>query len=245
MEIVNSKEIKKFVRIIIILTTIFITVPIIFYFFNFHGTLSDDHTKWGTFGDYIGGIVGTLFNLIAVLFSIISIYITLKIATRIHENEQKFNQENIVREADRFQKEIELTHKQNKPFPHLHLTKFGEETKIMLCNYGTGPMIVKKLNVSYNGITYSDFADLFVKTIPRPKNIYCVDFLVNNDEEHIIPSDGEKILFHAKATEIDVEDFYSFQKAFRTVFKDVILEIKFEDIFENHDERKYKLALFA
>lgn len=245
MEIVNSKEIKQFVLIIAIITIAFIAIPILVYFINFNGSLSDDHTRWATFGDYIGGIVGTLFNLIAVLFSLISIYITLQIATRIHENEQKFNQENIAREADRFKKEIELTHKQNKPFPHLHLTKFGEETKIMLCNYGTGPMIVKELKISYNEKVYSDFADLIVKLVTPPKNIACVDFLVNNDEEHIIPSDGEKILFFAKATKIEINDFHHFQLACRAVFKNIILEIKFEDIFENSDERKYSLKIFS
>jgi uncharacterized membrane protein len=245
MEIVNSKEIKKFVWIISILTIIFINVPIIIYFINFNGSLSDDHTKWGSFGDYIGGIVGTLFNLIAVLFSIISIYITLKIATRIHENEQRFNQENIVRETERFQKEIELTHKQNKPFPHLHLTRFVEETKIMLCNYGTGPMIIKELTITYDEKIYTDFADLLVKNVPSPNNTNSIDCVVNNDEEHIISSDSEKILFLLKSTQVDIEDFKNFQNACREIFTNITLHIKFEDIFENIDERNYSFAIFS
>lgn len=46
-----------------------------FYWYNFHTSeLSKDGAKWGTFGDYVGGVLGTLFNILGVIL----IFLTFK-----------------------------------------------------------------------------------------------------------------------------------------------------------------------
>ena len=37
--------------------TLIILVVVGFYFFNFHHSLSKENNAWGTFGDYVGGIL--------------------------------------------------------------------------------------------------------------------------------------------------------------------------------------------
>jgi hypothetical protein len=45
------------------------------YWYNFHKTgLSKEGANWGTFGDYIGGVLGTLFNMLGVIL----IFLTFK-----------------------------------------------------------------------------------------------------------------------------------------------------------------------
>lgn len=58
-------------------TVVILIAVVVFglYFFNFHNGISDDNGKWGTFGDYIGGILnpiiaGFAFYLIAKSYNL-------------------------------------------------------------------------------------------------------------------------------------------------------------------------------
>jgi len=64
----SEKSNKKYIIFWLVIITL-ISIVISFYFFQFHGGFSSDHSRWGTFGDYIGGIFA-FFAFIAVLITI-------------------------------------------------------------------------------------------------------------------------------------------------------------------------------
>ena len=64
---------KNLKLLIVILATISLAVMIglvILYFYRFHGGLSLAHDKWGQFGDYFGGALGTLLSFVNFLILI-------------------------------------------------------------------------------------------------------------------------------------------------------------------------------
>ncbi|MGR9087636.1 MAG: hypothetical protein ACU841_11250 [Gammaproteobacteria bacterium] len=64
---------KWFVGTIIIAFASFIVV-ISLYFLNFHGEISTKQDVWGTFGDYVGGVLNPFFSFlafVALLFTIV------------------------------------------------------------------------------------------------------------------------------------------------------------------------------
>jgi uncharacterized membrane protein len=228
MEIVNSKEIKRFVFIISILIILFTIIPIAIYLITFNGTLSDSQTVWGAFGDYFGGIIGTLFNLIAVIFSLVSIYITLKIATRIHENEQKFNAENIEREGQKTIQETILIHKQNKPFPHVDINRAVNKSEIIISNQGPGTLIIKKWLVIHADKEYKNYGDL-LDIIFNEK----LTFGRETSSKLIIATGASKALL-----DIEENDFNNMGEL--TSCNEILIKskikIEYEDIFENKFE---------
>jgi len=53
------------------LATIFLA-PLGVYFFKFHGSISEDHVRWGEFGSYLSGVYGSLALIIVVYTTIIT-----------------------------------------------------------------------------------------------------------------------------------------------------------------------------
>ncbi|MBK6698951.1 MAG: hypothetical protein IPG55_03450 [Saprospiraceae bacterium] len=241
MDIINKKEITKFIRATIIISIIFVFVPLIIYLINFGGSnFSNNPANWGAFGDYFGGIIGTLFSLIAAFFSLISVYITLKIASRIQEAENKFNEENIIRETHRFEKEIELTERQNKPFPYLDLNKFEKSTVITLSNYGTGPLIVKQMYLLHNNSKiYPNIFDFLKKNVKT--KITNTEIQYTSAPTHILPPNTTKELASILPVGELTEEFYNYQAECRDLLKDCRLFIKYEDIFEKEGETDFSL----
>jgi hypothetical protein len=67
----DGKYIKWLIGITIILTI----VPVIFYLYKFgDGTLSTDKGEWGTFGDFIGGVLNPLISLLTLA---VTVYIAI------------------------------------------------------------------------------------------------------------------------------------------------------------------------
>lgn len=79
----------------IIIAIVLIIIPLIFYVLNFHDQyFSSESSDWGTFGDYVGGVVNPVIGLLNV---IVLIYLTLKIAdiddkNRIDEKKNRVNE---------------------------------------------------------------------------------------------------------------------------------------------------------
>ena len=244
MEIINKKEIKLFVKIVIVVSLVTIIIPLFAYIYNFKDIeISSSSSDWGTFGDYIGGIVGTFFSLIAALFSLASIYITLRIAIRLQKYEDKKNSENIIREnerndkeKERFEKEIELAVKQNIPLPFLHMTKSPNKTEIILCNYGIGPLLLKEWYLEYDGTTYTNFDILLSAKVKTTINYNEVEFLNNTSPEHVLSPEGTRVLFSIKSKLPFSKDFMDFQYDCRDIFQDTKIHFVYEDIFENRKD---------
>jgi|LakMenEpi03Aug12_release.lakeMendotaPanAssembly.Ray.scaffolds.fasta_scaffold240226_3 uncharacterized membrane protein len=240
MEIVNKKRIKQFVLIIGTATALMTIVPLFLYFIKFGGEFSEEQAEWGTFGDYFGGIIGTLFNLIAVIFSLVSIYITLRIATRLHENEQKFNLENITRDKERFDKEIELIHKQNKPFPFLNVVRYKEKIEIELFNQGTGTLIVKKWKLICDDDEFKDFGSFLYKKIDFKKYEFTtISFRFNNVTNFVLAPATSKRLLQIIPIDEKTVFFDRFIKECKTNLGTAKISIDYQDIFENDNTYTY------
>lgn len=71
-----SLQIKKYsLEIILVVCVASAAIAVHAYYKNFHlWGLSDQTNNWGTFGDYIGGVVGTIFSFTGVVL----IYLTFK-----------------------------------------------------------------------------------------------------------------------------------------------------------------------
>jgi hypothetical protein len=72
----NQKKLEKLKKILLIISIscLLVTLLLIYsYVTIFSGGLSQDHNRWGVFGDYIGGTLGAIFSfatLIAILYTI-------------------------------------------------------------------------------------------------------------------------------------------------------------------------------
>ncbi|EPB0879091.1 putative phage abortive infection protein [Yersinia enterocolitica] len=55
-----------------------IFLSLLFYLLKFHDSLSNNHTKWGEFGSYLGGVTGPLVSIMAFIGLLKSISLTKK-----------------------------------------------------------------------------------------------------------------------------------------------------------------------
>lgn len=232
MEIIKKEEIRKIVKIVVIVTSISIIMPVCFYIYKFYDyKLSDIPSDWGTFGDYVGGTIGTLFGAIAALFTLISIYITLKIAIGLQEYEHKKYTENILLEKQKFEKEIELIHKQNIPLPFLNLKRGIEDTSITICNHGNGPLLIKKWYLKYKDKKYDNFHSLFPEELKSKLDLKNMDLIHNSSPEFIIPAGKQQPLFSLQSKTGGMTAFIEYQIESRIIFKETSIHFEYEDIF--------------
>jgi uncharacterized membrane protein len=238
MEIVNKKEIKAFVKLLLSLTIILTAIPIIAYFINFSGSISEKQSDWGAFGDFFGGIVGTIFSLIAVIFSFISIYITLKIATKIYEEEEKLHKKNDLRETKKLEREIELVHRQNKPLPHIFENYTKDKIRIYIENHGIGSLKIVSWKIKYKGKEFSDFENLL-------NHLHHQVDMEWDDSSQITLSPGKRknlIRIMATTHDIDAVKYLNYRKKCKDIFEEVELFFECEDIFENKFTYRHKLG---
>jgi len=78
------------------------------YFFNFHDGISQDHTEWGTFGDFMGGTLNPIF----AIFSLAAILYTIKIQTE----ELELSRKELEATRDELRKSSEAQQEQSESF---------------------------------------------------------------------------------------------------------------------------------
>ena len=66
-------------------------IPMGLYFSNFHGGLSFNHTTWGEFGSFYGGVLGPAISLLAIIGLLWNLYVTTKQFRLQSENSIFFN----------------------------------------------------------------------------------------------------------------------------------------------------------
>lgn len=235
MEIVNSKKIRTIVFFISAFAILITSIPLYLYLKIFNGGLSNIQSEWGTFGDFIGGVIGTIFSLIAVIFSLVSIYITLKIATRIHENEQSFNEE-------RLSKEIEIIHKQNKPYLYVNLSKSKKLSKVEILNSGNGPLVISKWSIAYKQEVFNNFAELLYFKIDVVKYRESVSISINTAPAHIIAPNVSKVFIRIKPKKKNKAEFLEFHSKCQEIFEYSTINFEYEDIFENKFKHSQSLS---
>lgn len=243
MEIVNKKQIKKFVKIILFLMLIIVFVPIYLYVKMFSGSFSTDPQDWSNFGGYIGGVIGTIFSFIAALFSLLSIYITLKISTKIYEEEEKLHKKNETREKEKFEREIDLITKQNKPLLYVHEDFSKRGIIIFLENHGVGSLNITKWQIEYDGAYYNDFYKLFYNKTSFELNEKDGIIEWNNSAKHIISPSGKKILFTLSPINNPTEEYVIYLRECLSFLNKTTLHFEYQDIFENDFKETYVMNI--
>lgn len=89
----------KIIYKVIITVLLIVLVPVLVFIFNFRDSyISSDISDWGSFGDYLGGILNSIISLLTL---IATIYIALKISNieeKRNERNLKFEKQKLLRE---------------------------------------------------------------------------------------------------------------------------------------------------
>lgn len=77
---------KNLIPILISLLIITLALfPALFYFYNFHESLSKNQSDWASFGSYLSGTSGTILSTASIFALIYTLYATLKNNEKTHE----------------------------------------------------------------------------------------------------------------------------------------------------------------
>ncbi len=108
----NNINIDKSLKIIVSIAILTIVIAFGMYFFNFHGSLSNQHEKWGTFGDFIGGTL----NPILSFFALIALLKTIELQfqqLKISQDELKLSRNELAKSAKALTEQSKNIQKQN------------------------------------------------------------------------------------------------------------------------------------
>lgn len=87
-----QKKYKNLVILAILAAVIYTVLVITTYVLNFSGGLSNEHSDWGVFGDYIGGLLNPFFGLLSLILLTQTIRIQIQ-QSRIQADTAKLNHE--------------------------------------------------------------------------------------------------------------------------------------------------------
>jgi len=215
-------EFKKKLKWIVTFAILIIIVPVSLFtlkFWNFE--ISDNPSDWGIFGDFLGGTVGTILSVVAIMLSLVSVYFSFKSIEIIQRNE-------ILK---------------NRPFPYLAYSLTEELIKIEIQNHGSYPLRVQNIKITDGEKKeFSDF-NTFLNDIPEVNSLD-IKIGINTGPTHILISGGSKILLEIlnKTQAGDVK-----QKANRILAKLKESKISFEyfDLVDKKFIHKQNLKFFG
>lgn len=70
------------------LTLLIAAIPLSLYFSIFHSTLATEHSRWGEFGSFIGGVISPSVSVLAFIGLLYSIEVTIKKFTSENDDKQ-------------------------------------------------------------------------------------------------------------------------------------------------------------
>jgi len=233
-------DFKKINTVIIfgsVLALLIAFVPVICYYFQFRNSLiSSQPADWGAFGDFLSGTSGIILSFFAVVFSLVSLYFSTRIAKVIQDNEFKFNEK-------QSEKELNLLHQQNKPYPYLDFFKHRDMTSVVLQNSGLGTLIVTKWRIkSSDGNEYPDFHKLLDDKLTISRNDSKI--LFNTAENHVLAPNSEKLLLEVTPYDSHNDNFRHVQNAIRQIIMETEVIMEFEDVFSNKTTMTKDLRFF-
>ncbi|MCX6186954.1 MAG: hypothetical protein NTU43_08165 [Bacteroidetes bacterium] len=89
-EIYSMENLKQKSKIVLCIGIIVCIIPIIIYISKFGTIISNDKSDWGTFGDYLGGVLNPIIGLLNILFLFfISKYVS-ELDKHRHFNEYRY-----------------------------------------------------------------------------------------------------------------------------------------------------------
>lgn len=85
----------------------------IFYYYQFSGAISQEHSKWAEFGDFVGGTIGTLVSFFALFALLLTLSLQSK-ALRVSQQELKLTREEAAKASAAAQAQVEHFNGQGK-----------------------------------------------------------------------------------------------------------------------------------
>lgn len=244
MKDINFKNFNSFIIVVAIIALTVSLIPLISYYLAFKDLeVSNQPEDWSSFGSYLSGSVGVLLSFFAVVFALISIYFTTRIAKYIQDNDFDFR----TKQAE---KELKIIHTQSKPFPYIDLQRLPKKTTITIQNMGLGPLNITKISIVYNKTEeFTSIRQLFDNKLPNGNNLTeGIQITYNSAPTHILsPNSSKSILQINPRTENNEqnennENFRYVQSACRSILKDCEVILSCEDIFGNKSEYKKELS---
>lgn len=224
----NFDQINRTILFCVIIALIFSIFPLLVYYYNFkEASLSKDLSDWGNFGSYLSGTSGTLLSFFAVIFSLISLYFTLRIAKQLHDDETRFNKEQTLLT-------LQLQQRQNIPYPYLNLSKHDHITIIEIQNMGLGPLVINNWKVVYQKTqNFNNFLELLESKCAKGENE--IDIRYNSASEHVIaPNSSKELLVLVPSEKIaDNTTKRKKQNQMRKILSECEIEFDYQDIFSN------------
>lgn len=206
-----KKELNKYFLWILIGSTL----PLIIYFFIFGANgISFKNSNWSDFGSFISGY-GTL------IFGACNLYFLIKVAYTINHLDHKRNNQNKI---DSVKPLGILSHEIN--YKNLSY-------KIIINNFGLGPLIIKNYNIKYNKTIYNNFSELTSNSISH---------LIKNNTS-FVGANNYYVVFEVVYDKIETENTSVLNSTYEEKFNELINKMKLveltfecEDIYENKVE---------
>jgi hypothetical protein len=225
----NTLDFKKFSPIIVVIAIFALLIslfPLIVYYLAFKDfEISKEPLDWAAFGSFISGTVGIVLSFFAVIFALISIYFTTRIAKYIQDNDFNFR-------TEQSKKALQLTHTQSRPYPYIDLQRLPRRTSVTIQNMGLGPLIIKEIVIIYNkNEKFANFRPLFFEKLQL--NTKGAQITYNSAPNHILAPNSHKSILQINPAKENNENFKSIQTALRSILKDCEIVLTYEDIFKN------------
>ncbi len=215
-------DMQKKILILTFVLVMLCLIPALFYIFKFGSwTLSSNKDEWGTFGDYIGGVLNPV-------ISILTLAVTTYIAVSFNEyqkqqqNEANQRQERLVR-----------------PLANILVGDYEEQIQVKIRNAGLGPLTIKEVKIFSPENTRNSFKNLIDIMPAHPENLTWSDFAFKI-ETKVIAAGAELNLIELTGKTSN-NDFEEFKTKVRFALKDIIIEVLYTDIYENEMPKAIEL----
>ncbi len=190
-------------------------VPVFLYFNQFGFILPKNREDCGLMGDFIGGTTNAILNFFTLIFSLLAVYISVRISYKIQTRN-----------------EIQLQ-MQSKPIPFVRLVSFPNKISIEIQNMGVGSMIITdiKLVKEKDGkeVSYPHFRELLEKEGILEEGI---EFTYDTSPDFALaPNFDVKILLIDAVVSDNLIKMESMRKI-KSVIGEYTLKFEYKDVFD-------------
>lgn len=207
----------KHIVLFLSIAIIFALIPIIILF-NRVGELSNPGDL-GAIGDYLSGTSGLILTFFAVIFSLVSLYVS----TNIH-----------------------IAH--SKPYAYVDLSKLPDYTGITIQNSGLGPMIVSDIIITDGNNIFRNFWSLlnhhFVEINPSNLGNANINIIINTASDHLIGPNNIKSILSIKPINEVSQDYTELQASIWHTIGNYRIEFKITDVYGNDKQIRKDLLFF-
>lgn len=199
---VNFKLIKCYA----IILGLICLIPIAIYILNFKKhSLSDDPGDWGTFGDYLGGVLNPI-------LAIIGLYITVALAYL----SDKWNKTSILNQE-----------RTVRPVGRIVFGNYEDVIEVKIRNNGLGPMIISSMKVIKNGISKNTLIDWMPEL---PDDVSWTDYVGDISGFSLSPNQELNLIKFEVNEEYWKEE--EFRDKLRNELSDIEIMIEYKDIYD-------------